>query len=508
MAMDPAPSAVSNKLFNPTLWLVILLLLAAALRLFDISDEPFELHPTRQFRALIIARGFYYPTADNIPADKVEFARAQAGQVGLIEPSILEFLTAQLYKLVGGEVTWIGRMIPITAWLLGGLAVFALSRQIGSNLAAFISLSYYLFLPFGTGLSRVLMVDPIMTAGTAASLWALYLWSQRQETRFAVIAGLLTGVTILLKSVSGIILIVPFALFLLTAFPIKELLKNRQVWLIFLLAALPSAAWYYYGLVIDGRLKTQFKGRFFPEIWTDITFFKSWGVRIIREFNLLAFGAALFGFLLAKSKPLRLLLFGWWAGYFIYGMVFAYYTWTHDYYHLPMVPLTAVSLAPTIVFLENLLKNKSEGRWAAIAAGGICASMVIFGGMKSIQFLSETDFRDTRAGLEQLGGEIASLPPGTVIGLTNDYETSFSFYTFQNAVHWPTTGDLNFRELQGSSETDFEQRWQLTDDAAYFFITDFSQLEKQPLLAERLVNFRLVSETEIFSLYELSSNSP
>jgi hypothetical protein len=502
--MDANREPIRKKLTNPNLWIGVILILATFLRLYDLTDEPMELHPTRQFRALILARAMYYPSAEEISAEQLEFAEGQASLVGLIEPSILEFLTAQLYKLAGEELTWLGRIFPISAWLLGGVALFSLSRQIGSTLGAFLSLIYYMFLPFGATFSRVLMADPMMVAGTAASLWALYTWQQNETTKYAVAAGLLTGLTILLKSVAGIILILPFALLILSPFPIKKILRNRQIWLILLLAVLPTAIYFYYGLVIDGRLATQFKGRFFPEIWTDLVFYKSWGLRIIREFNILAFAVGLLGIAMAKTKQVRLMLFGWWAGYFTYAMLFAYHTWTHDYYHLPMVPLVAVSLAPAAAYLEDLAKRKTIAVPALTLFVGVCLSFGVCGSVRTVNFLSGVDHRDTRVSLEQLGAVIKESPAGKIIGLTDDYETSFTFYNFLKADHWPSLGDMNFRELQGADTQVFEQQWQITEGAGYFFVTDYRELEKQPVLKEKLSEYPILAEDEVFTLYVLS----
>jgi len=506
--MDTVSQSLGKIIRRPTLWLVILLLLGTLLRLYDITDEPLELHPTRQFRALIISRAFYYPTTTQIPAEHVDFARQQADIVGFIEPSNLEFLTAQLYRLAGQEITWLGRVIPITAWMLGGLAIYSLARQLGSTLGAFFSLAYYLFLPFGVSFSRVLMVDPIMVAMSVISLWALFTWQQRRDFKFALLAGLLTGLTIFLKSVAGIILIVPFAFFILSAEPIKSVIKNKQIWLILLLAALPSALYYYYGIVIDGRLATQFRGRFFPEIWADLIFYKSWGLRIIREFNIFAFAAGLLGIFYAKSKPARRILLGWWAGFFIYAMLFAYHTWTHDYYHLPMVPLLTVSIAPTVAFLEQkIARLKFETVWFSSLVL-LFLGIIIAGSFQTIQFLSITDYRLARIELESLGEMIKDRPEGRIIGLSDDYEASFTFYNFLRAEHWPTLGDMNFRELQGGEELAFEQLWKITEDASYFVVSDFSQLEKQPILKQRLSSFPILYRSDSISLYSIETSSP
>ena len=65
--METARKSLRKKIVSPTFWLVLIMLLAALLRLVDLTDEPLELHPTRQFRALIIARAIYYPDAKEIP---------------------------------------------------------------------------------------------------------------------------------------------------------------------------------------------------------------------------------------------------------------------------------------------------------------------------------------------------------------------------------------------------------------------------------------------------------
>ena len=276
-------------------------LAALVVRLYDVGDAPLEVHPTRQMRAALIARAFYYPTNPEIPAERVEFALEQRRQVGVIEPSILEYLTAQLYRLNGAEAPWLGRLISIAFWLAGGWAVYDLTSRIGSKPGGLLALVYYLFLPFGLRFSRTLLPDPIMVAGSAASLWALYRWQHTRKTSWALAAGAVTGFAILAKSVAGIILILPFAVYILSTVRLKAAIKDRQVWLIFLLAALPSAAYYFWGLVLDGRLATQFSGRVFPELWTDLLLYKSWGKRIFLEFGLLAFLLAMLGIVLAKS---------------------------------------------------------------------------------------------------------------------------------------------------------------------------------------------------------------
>jgi hypothetical protein len=492
-----------------TILAVVLFILGAGVRLYDLTDEPLETHPARQFRAAIIARAIYYESNPDIPAEENTFAQRERAQSGLIEPSILEWLMAQTYRLTGQENIWVGRIFTISFWLLGGIGVYRLAAGVGSPMGALLALSYYLFLPFGVRLSRTLMPDPIMIGLSVLALWALYTWQNRRETSsaaaWAVAAGLLTGAAIFVKTVAGIILIVPFALYILSSLPIKKALSNKHLWLILILAALPTAAYYIWGIFIDGRLATQFGGRFFPQLWTNIVVYKSWGLRIIMEFSLKAFLVGLAGILLASKNNERLLLFGWWAGYFIYGMLFIYYTWTHDYYHLPMVPLVAVSMSPAVAALEDYTKkNVRVLRWVQIMLGVAVAYITISGAIQSVSFMNETDYRQTRQQIKELGAYLASLPEERVIALTADYETSYRFYTFQRAGHWPASGEQNFKQLQGKPTDQFEQLWQeMAEEAGYFLVTDFKELNRQPNLSERLEEYPILKQTELYTLYDL-----
>jgi len=486
------------------LLLAVLFLAATLLRLYDLTDEPLEVHPTRQMRSALVARALYYPTDPDYPAEIVEFATSQMELVGVIEPPIQEFLSAQLYRLAGEEILWLGRLVSITFWLIGGLAVFSLARQLSTESGGFAALIYYLFLPFGVRFSRTLLPDPMMVAAITISVWALYTWNQKHTLKWAILTGILTGFAILAKSIAGIILILPFAIFILSNASFRQTIKDLQTWLILVLAALPSAIYYYWGLVLDGRLATQFSGRFFPDLWADILLYKSWGLRIILEFGLPAFLLAMAGIFLAKNKANRRLLIFWWVGYFTYGMLFAYHIMTHDYYHLPMLPLTAVSLAITVGWIEEYCRKK---RWLKPALIVAVITLLIFaavGTSQSINFANQTNHRLTLIAYQNLAHTLEDLPQGGIFALSEDYETSFRFYTFTNARHWPHLGDLNYYELSGSGQEDIDTFWEKTEGTSYFLVADWKELERQPFLESQLSSLPILYQDQFLTLYKLA----
>ena len=86
------------------LWLglsLLAFLLGLAVRLYDITDPPLDFHPTRQLHSALIARGMYYQNLDDIPDWQRERAVDQWKAEGLIEPQIMEHLTAFTYRIIG-----------------------------------------------------------------------------------------------------------------------------------------------------------------------------------------------------------------------------------------------------------------------------------------------------------------------------------------------------------------------------------------------------------------------
>jgi hypothetical protein len=272
------------------------------------------------------------------------------------------------------------------------------------------------------------------------------------------------------------------------------------------MAAFPTGVYYYWGIVIDGRLATQFSGRFFPELWMDILLYKSWGLRIITEFSLLAFILAMAGIFLAGKPEYRRMLFAWWVGYFAYGMVFTYHIMTHDYYHLPMVPLTAVSIAPVVMLVENHWRKRQWPGWAFHA---LMAAVVlvygVYGTINTARFLQEVDYRQVRDAYEETGQFLEQQDEARVFALTRDYETSFRYYTFLSARHWPHTGDQTYFSLQGSDAKGFDSLWEDAAGFDYFLVEDLKELNRQLLLKEKLEKFPVTFSAWDLILYDLKS---
>ena len=133
----------------------------------------------------------------------------------------------------------------------------------------------------------------------------------------------------------------------LSRFTFRELLRNTQIWVMAIVRALPALIYLVYGIFIRGDLGGQFAGRFHPGLVVEpVSTICSWPAQGLGPRAVVFIALALLGFFLAGKGPLRSLMTGLWISYVAYGLFFDYHVATHDYYHLPLIAIVAVSLSP------------------------------------------------------------------------------------------------------------------------------------------------------------------
>jgi hypothetical protein len=92
-----------------------------------------------------------------------------------------------------------------------------------------------------------------------------------------------------------------------------------------------------------------------------------------------------------------------------------------------------------------------------------------------------------------------------VVALTQDYGARLAYWGWQNAIVWPSIGDAEYRRARGG-QIDFEEQFdKLTLGNAYFLVTDFDELARQPDLEERLSRFAVFAKGDGFVIYDLEA---
>jgi hypothetical protein len=572
------PQATSNQKLVPLGIVVLLLALGAGLRIFDLTDQPIDFHPTRQLRGAIIARGMYYQMQPGADPQTRQDALAFWASTGQYEPSILERAAAVTYLLAGSEIPWLARLYNSILWLIGGIALFDLARRMsispagnhadrnvlfehraqpkdavpasqapglrlrseergqrspvrpplslpvgeaaahlrsndpGRDSAAWIgalaALAYYMVLPFSVQASRSFQPDPGMAVWIVMAAYSAFRWSERPGWKWALLAGAFSGLAVLTKAVSfytiaGIL----GGLTIYTYWSDQDrsmrralgrLVSSPQVWVMAALAIFPTLVYY---LGRGGRASEYFSSwtlALLPLLLQPETYLR-W-LNLVQELlNPFALLLALAGVLLAKGRS-RWLMAGMWLGYLAYGLFLPYQMTSHSYYHLQLVPIVGLSLAPVAYRLVRWLM--AHGRvWQTLAGGAIMAALV-YGSWQALIPLYSRDYRNEPAYWQ----EIASYLPedGKIIALTQDYGYRLMYYGWRKVVLWPNRGEIKLNVLRGSEKEFREYFVKRIDGKSYFLITAFGQLEDQPALKETLYeNFPIQAQGDGYLIFDL-----
>lgn len=484
--------------------LILLFVLGLGIRMVDLTDVPLDFHPTRQFLSATKARGMYYQVAGDLPEWQREIAVQRWQEADVFEPAVNETIVAGLYLLFG-EHLWLARIASSVYWLLGGLALLALSKRIASVDGAIVALAFYLFLGFGVIASRSFQPDPLMVGLILGGLWAFERWHTRGTWKWAVITGLLSGLAIFVKTVAVLPLLGAFAFILLSTRRLKQIVKDPQVWALAIITVLPTAIFMVDSIYISKSSNLSANLRFFPSFWTDPTFYVRWKNMIGNTLGFGAFLMALLGIFLAKPGRDRSLLMGLLAGYIVYGFLFSYHFITHNYYQLPLFVFISLSLAVVGKALFQKLKEiNNTSVFVRLSVVGIIFFAIAFEMWNvRVQLVRDNDRAEPQFWAE-LGEKLGR--SSSVIGLTQDYGNRLAYWGWKVTEQWPTTGDQNLRELAGVAKTFDEIFAERVEGKDYFVVTNFNQFDRQPELKEKLFNtYSILEENPEYLIFDLQN---
>lgn len=499
---------------NRYLLLALIILVFAVgfgIRMYDLTDQPIDFHSTRQLRGALIARGMYYQMLPEADPDVRERAIAYGRSTGQYEPSVLEKIVAYTYLYTGGEQIWISRIYTSLFWIIGGIALFDLARRMASNasssdlawLSALVAAGYYLILPFGVQASRSFQPDPGMVMWIVLALNTLYRWSEKRAWKWAILTGLLAGMAVLTKVVAAYIIAGAAVGTVLYTLGLRRSWRNLQVWSMALLMIAPTAI-YYMGR--GGRASEYFNS------WTvslshlllDPAFYVRWLSFVQDLMGLTPLLLSLVGVLIAKPRA-RSMLLGAWVGYGIYGLFLPYQMYTHNYYHLQLIPIIALSLVPVInAILEKLAGQKRV--WQALFVL-IALVWVAFPAWVSIAEQNKADYRHEPAYWEEIASHLPT--DGKIIALTQDYGYRLMYYGWRKMSLWPNAGERNLSNLRGSNKEFGNYFQKRTDGKDYFVITAFNQFNRQEDLKQMLYdNYPVHAEGDGYLIFNLTGQIP
>jgi Dolichyl-phosphate-mannose-protein mannosyltransferase len=480
------------------LLLVLVFGLGLVIRLYHAKTPPLDFHATRQLRSAVVARSVYYQLDKNADPALRQEAINLAG-LEIYEPPILETIVGVLYWITGSEQVWLARLVNAIFWAIGGLAVYFIGRRFAGFWAVLTGLAFYFFLPFSVIATRSFQPDPWMVMWVLLSAWSALRWSETGSWKWAILTGLAGGMTMLVKTFAAFFVGPILLAVVIQTLGLKRFWRSSQVWAISGISLLPTVVY----LLVNGQRSSDFFSFWVVSLSGLIlttNFYADWLAMIRGLMSLGTVLAAVFGLCVAQ-KPFRAGLLGGWIGYVLFGLVFPYQYTTHEYYHLMLVPLVALSVMPVLQAVFDLLKGQ-QLVWRLAAFGVVLLSSgYALWTARSVIYVQ--DYELEPASWARVGEDIPEGHP--FIALTADYGMRLRYYGWRSTGEaWPSSSDLNLFSLAGNDAIEVKDYFkEATQGKDFFVVTALSELEGQPALKEILNGYPLYVEGNGYLIFDL-----
>ncbi len=503
-------------LFLPNTRLVRILLVAFFVlvgfgtRLIDISDPPLDFAATRQLHSLILARGYYYemdlPATQALPEAQRAFGIQEGTDEVIVEPTILEHLTALTYAVAGRENFEIPRVYSSLFWVLGGIPLFLLARKLMSTNGAVAALALYELLPFGVIAGRSIQPDPLMISLMITALYFQFRWSEKDTVGSALLASIFTGLAILVKATAVFFVGIPFIGFVLLG-GFKKAVRNWRVYMMAAISLLPGLLYNVLSATVGGNSGSLFGSRFFPALYSDPKWFLNWFMMAKSVVDYIPLIMAVLAFFLFIKKEGRVLYGCLWIGYLLQGFVFAYHIYTHNYYQLPIIPMVALGFGLFFAMFMEKIESMKPGIVVRILIAAVLVFSVALTVFKSRSVLLSDDYHYEEKYWKKLGDKIGQGTP--IVALTHDYGYRLSYWGFIGPTLWETRGDMTVQSLAGNEEQSFEKTFaKKTEGKQYFLVTLLNDFKSQKQLYNLLFEHYPYEQGEGYYLFDLSQPLP
>ena len=499
VAEEPAKSSLVHD--NASWFKIVLLILffaATLLRLDDIKAPGHLLD--REYTSAIFARAYYFTNNDDIEDWRRDIAIITKDQQPVLEPPLVEYLVSLIYRVMGMEEIYYSRYLTNAFWIIGGVFMYLIGKKLLSANAALIATAYYLFVPMGVIISRSFQPDSLMMMLFLMSLYSVIHYSDRHSTNRLLLACVISGITLLLRP------LVVFAIF--GAFLALSIQQNRN-WkglintplIIFTSSSLlPAVIYYGYGIVFAGFMRWKISTSFMPYLLTKKDFWLGWfelGADVAGPALLLL---AIVGFFFIQNKNAQYLVVGLVASYVVFGIAFTYHIHTHPYYHIQLIPIIGLCIAPVMLGIVNSLRQLLVKTWM-VPVSAVLLIALYFSYREVHDSLYQFHMEDPAVAHEI--GEIVHHSPRTVF-VSNYYGVPLEYYGEFGGAPWPVRIEDAFYRRPGEPELSVEERIDgLGFTPEYFVITNFNLFnhKHQDLRAYLENNCPILKETGAYLIY-------
>src|SRR5215831_19882389 len=497
----------THAIFHKRLLIISFLFVAAlGIRLYHINEPPLEFHATRQYRSLIITRGYYFDSSTSIPERERRVAFLSRQKQGILEPPIMEFLVSIGYHLLGGERFWLPRLLSSLFWLIGGAFLYLIGKRITDADAALFGTAFYLFLPFGIIASRSFQPDPLMMMLMLASVFAILRYYDAPSNARLMVAAVVSSLAFVVKPHSVFAILGAFTAIAIYRQGIRRAIMSQTLLVFITIILLPTITIYIYNVVTGRFFPHEAWKTLLPQLWMSSFFWRNWVNNIGLTVGFIPFIGALLGFLFFREGLPRSLMIGLWTGYVIFGLVLNYNFATHDYYQLQLIPIVGLSIGPLLALVMNYFKQNHLPLRLRMAAWTILFVALLLSLAIARSRLVNPDF-ELKVSLKQEIGELVNHSTKTIF-LSADYGVPLEYHGLLSGSPWPLASDLEWERLAGVPTLDAEARftaWFSKFSPDYFIVEDLQEFEQQRDLKRFLSKFPIVSQNNDYMIFKLKA---
>ncbi len=476
---DPSPLGLSPKVAGVVL--ALLLVSAFAIRLPYLSRSPYEFHTGRQFHAALLARN--YELGGGVSSADADQRMAALDRAPLVEPPLVELAVAGVWRITGSEPLWVGGLVSVLAWMLGGWWMYALGRRLVSRLAGLVAAALFVWTPVGIAASRAFMPDPLMVAAIVGATLRLVIDDEQLDRRSFALAAGSGAFALFVKSVAGFFVVPVLVGLTVSREGWRGLVSRRAIGLAALIVA-PALAWQVYGTWIQHFLAVQSDGRILPDLLIGSTFWSNWWSLATEVTGYAPLLVAAVGLVLARGR-VRWVIGALFAGYVVFGLLFDYHYSTHIYYHLPLLVPVGLGVGAAVdagVRRAQATRSARDLTVVALTAMLLLLSIVHW----QVSLVDYGPGADVIAQQEQIAVAVgdATGHSDRVIMLAGADGDLLRFYGRVAGPVWPEEFDLAAEHLQGHQPQTVEDRFDQTSEmlggARFFAVTAKDQLAAQP----------------------------
>lgn len=476
---------------------ITLSIFAVATRLILI-DQPYVDHWSwRQSDVAAIARNFEQ-NGFHFAYPQIDWAGNTPGYVGTEFP-ILPFVAAICYKFAGVH-EWIGRAQAVAFFAASLPFFFLFVREIFDRTAAMWATFFYSFAPLNVFAGRSFMPDVPSLSLALIGLYFFLRWINDEKPALHLAAAITTSLALLIK-LPSVVIGAPI-LFLAWQKWRWKFLRQASLWLFAAITILPSVAWYWHAHQIAERF---YPHHFFGEGGIRIENL-SWYSSILARITtssltpILSILAIIGLFVTPREKYAR--VFHSWLAAMILFIIGAGYGNRHQWYQLPLVPITAALAGTACAFMQSKLV---ASRRAMVSLFLVVASSFAILAYLYVRPLYEASAAQLRgAGLELRRGTAGD----SLIVAADTGDPTIFYYAERHGWHFlekDAIYDGNPRDSQ-QLIVDLESLRSRGATHLVFTTNTFWWLEYYPEFARHVgVSATLMNATPQFKIYKLTS---